>query len=131
MVQGNPGSFNAALQQIQARSQQTTDIKSEVNMGLWILQLWAGNDAVKTRNRECSQDPTDCSSDFFSLTQVFPSEGKLLASAGHDKKINGKTLLIVGLTTCAIKAGLFGKENPHIRSWIIFVLSHFRPGVHM
>ncbi|CAB4261425.1 unnamed protein product [Prunus armeniaca] len=87
MVQGNPGSFNAALQQIQARSQQTTDIKSEVNMGLWILQLWAGNDAVKTRNRECSQDPTDCSSDFFSLTQVFPSEGKLLASAGHDKKI--------------------------------------------
>ncbi|BFG13786.1 hypothetical protein CerSpe_000600 [Prunus speciosa] len=33
MVQGNPGSVNAALQQIQARSQQTTDIKSEVNMG--------------------------------------------------------------------------------------------------
>ncbi|ONI26121.1 hypothetical protein PRUPE_1G005100 [Prunus persica] len=30
---GNPGSVNAALQQIQARSQQTTDIKSEVNMG--------------------------------------------------------------------------------------------------
>ncbi|KAM1142549.1 hypothetical protein ACFX1X_031888 [Malus domestica] len=33
MVQGNPGSVNAALQQIQARSQQATDIKREVNMG--------------------------------------------------------------------------------------------------
>ncbi|PRQ35937.1 putative transcription factor WD40-like family [Rosa chinensis] len=32
LVQGNPGSVNAALQQIQARSQQTADIKSEVNM---------------------------------------------------------------------------------------------------
>ncbi|KAF9610955.1 hypothetical protein IFM89_025988 [Coptis chinensis] len=33
LVQGNPGSVSAALQQIQARTQQTTDIKSEVNMG--------------------------------------------------------------------------------------------------
>lgn len=33
LVQGNPGSVNAALQQMQARSQQSTDIKSEINMG--------------------------------------------------------------------------------------------------
>ncbi|KAJ9154025.1 hypothetical protein P3X46_027404 [Hevea brasiliensis] len=33
LVQGNSGSITAALQQIQARTQQTTDIKSEVNLG--------------------------------------------------------------------------------------------------
>ncbi|KAK4585757.1 hypothetical protein RGQ29_023105 [Quercus rubra] len=33
LVQGNSGSVNAALQQIQARTQQTADIKSEVNIG--------------------------------------------------------------------------------------------------
>lgn len=33
LVQGSPGSVNAALQQIQARTQQSPDIKSEVNMG--------------------------------------------------------------------------------------------------
>ncbi|XP_048235068.1 transcriptional corepressor LEUNIG_HOMOLOG isoform X3 [Ricinus communis] len=33
LVQGNSGSISAALQQIQARTQQTTDIKSEVNLG--------------------------------------------------------------------------------------------------
>ncbi|XP_017415071.1 transcriptional corepressor LEUNIG_HOMOLOG isoform X2 [Vigna angularis] len=33
MVQGNSGSVTAALQQIQARTQQTPDIKGEVNMG--------------------------------------------------------------------------------------------------
>ncbi|KAL5711763.1 hypothetical protein ACHQM5_014006 [Ranunculus cassubicifolius] len=33
LVQGNPGSVSAALQQIQARNQQATDIKGEVNMG--------------------------------------------------------------------------------------------------
>ncbi|XP_019449826.1 PREDICTED: transcriptional corepressor LEUNIG_HOMOLOG-like isoform X1 [Lupinus angustifolius] len=33
MVQGNSGSVAAALQQIQARTQQTPEIKSEVNMG--------------------------------------------------------------------------------------------------
>ncbi|XP_050218579.1 transcriptional corepressor LEUNIG_HOMOLOG isoform X2 [Mercurialis annua] len=33
LVQGNSGSISAALQQIQARSQQATDIKSEVNLG--------------------------------------------------------------------------------------------------
>ncbi|XP_004296628.1 PREDICTED: transcriptional corepressor LEUNIG [Fragaria vesca subsp. vesca] len=33
LVQGNPGNVNPALQQIQARNQQTADIKSEINMG--------------------------------------------------------------------------------------------------
>ncbi|KAJ4833166.1 hypothetical protein Tsubulata_044256 [Turnera subulata] len=33
LVQGNPGSVTAALQQMQARTQQTADIKSEVNLG--------------------------------------------------------------------------------------------------
>ncbi|XP_010522422.1 PREDICTED: transcriptional corepressor LEUNIG_HOMOLOG isoform X2 [Tarenaya hassleriana] len=33
MIQGNQGSVSAALQQIQARTQQTTEIKSEVNLG--------------------------------------------------------------------------------------------------
>ncbi|XP_024028884.1 transcriptional corepressor LEUNIG_HOMOLOG [Morus notabilis] len=33
LVQGSPGSVNAALQQIQARTQQSPDIKGEVNMG--------------------------------------------------------------------------------------------------
>ncbi|GMY26832.1 transcriptional corepressor LEUNIG_HOMOLOG isoform X2 [Fagus crenata] len=33
LVQGNSGSVSAALQQIQARTQQTADIKSEVNIG--------------------------------------------------------------------------------------------------
>ncbi|KDP39380.1 hypothetical protein JCGZ_01137 [Jatropha curcas] len=33
LVQGNSGSISAALQQIQAQTQQTTDIKSEVNLG--------------------------------------------------------------------------------------------------
>ncbi|KAG8658437.1 transcriptional corepressor LEUNIG_HOMOLOG isoform X1 [Manihot esculenta] len=33
LVQGNPGSITAALQQIQARTQQATDMKSEVNLG--------------------------------------------------------------------------------------------------
>ncbi|MQM01692.1 hypothetical protein Taro_034447 [Colocasia esculenta] len=33
LVQGNPGGVSGALQQIQARTQQTTDIKSEVNLG--------------------------------------------------------------------------------------------------
>ncbi|XP_065862846.1 transcriptional corepressor LEUNIG_HOMOLOG isoform X2 [Euphorbia lathyris] len=33
LVQGNSGSITAALQQIQARTQQTTDIKTEVNLG--------------------------------------------------------------------------------------------------
>ncbi|KAH9649947.1 transcriptional corepressor LEUNIG-like protein [Citrus sinensis] len=33
LVQGNHGSVNAALQQIQARSQQTPDIKGEMNLG--------------------------------------------------------------------------------------------------
>ncbi|CAL1354451.1 unnamed protein product [Linum trigynum] len=33
LVQGNPGSVSAALQQIQARTQQTNDIKGEVNLG--------------------------------------------------------------------------------------------------
>ncbi|KAK9289269.1 hypothetical protein L1049_017745 [Liquidambar formosana] len=34
LVQGNPGSVTAALQQIQPRTQQTMDIKSEVNIGV-------------------------------------------------------------------------------------------------
>ncbi|XP_026457644.1 transcriptional corepressor LEUNIG_HOMOLOG-like isoform X1 [Papaver somniferum] len=34
LVQGNPGSVSAALQQIQARTQQTTDIKGEINLGV-------------------------------------------------------------------------------------------------
>ncbi|XP_042514032.1 transcriptional corepressor LEUNIG_HOMOLOG-like isoform X2 [Macadamia integrifolia] len=34
LVQGNPGSVSAALQQMQARTQQTTDIKPEVNLGV-------------------------------------------------------------------------------------------------
>ncbi|XP_042517297.1 transcriptional corepressor LEUNIG_HOMOLOG-like isoform X2 [Macadamia integrifolia] len=34
LVQGNPGSVSAALQQMQARTQQTADIKSEVNLGV-------------------------------------------------------------------------------------------------
>ncbi|OVA01601.1 WD40 repeat [Macleaya cordata] len=32
--QGNPGSVSAALQQIQARTQQTTDIKGDINLGV-------------------------------------------------------------------------------------------------
>ncbi|XP_077250796.1 transcriptional corepressor LEUNIG_HOMOLOG-like [Tasmannia lanceolata] len=34
LVQGNPGSMSAALQQIQARTQQSTDMKGEVNLGV-------------------------------------------------------------------------------------------------
>ncbi|KAJ4954306.1 hypothetical protein NE237_011089 [Protea cynaroides] len=34
LVQGNPGSVSAALQQMQARTQQTTDIKTEVNLAV-------------------------------------------------------------------------------------------------
>ncbi|CAA6662514.1 unnamed protein product [Spirodela intermedia] len=34
LVPGNPGGVSGALQQIQARTQQTTDIKSEVNLGV-------------------------------------------------------------------------------------------------
>ncbi|XP_043705212.1 transcriptional corepressor LEUNIG_HOMOLOG-like isoform X4 [Telopea speciosissima] len=34
LVQGSPGSVSAALQQMQARTQQTADIKSEVNLGV-------------------------------------------------------------------------------------------------
>ncbi|XP_077229855.1 transcriptional corepressor LEUNIG_HOMOLOG-like isoform X2 [Tasmannia lanceolata] len=34
LIQGNPGSVSAALQQIQARTQQSTDIKGEVNLGV-------------------------------------------------------------------------------------------------
>ncbi|KAK9088079.1 hypothetical protein Syun_030473 [Stephania yunnanensis] len=34
LVQGNPGSVSAALQQIQARNQQVTDMKREVNLGV-------------------------------------------------------------------------------------------------
>ncbi|XP_043720042.1 transcriptional corepressor LEUNIG_HOMOLOG-like isoform X2 [Telopea speciosissima] len=34
LVQGNPGTVSAALQQMQARTQQTTDIKAEPNLGV-------------------------------------------------------------------------------------------------
>ncbi|CAL8076498.1 unnamed protein product [Prunus armeniaca] len=68
MVQGNPGSFNAALQQIQARSQQTT--------GMMQSKPGIGN-----------ADAAAIFSTARARLLVFPSEGKLLASAGHDKKV--------------------------------------------